>query len=126
MRTAVCDIVGKPRVNGSGGVDVAVNYTGGKTWKETLRCVRLGGRMLTCGATAGYDDEVDCRYIWTFEQTIIGSDGWRRQEIVDMLALVESGKLEPVIHTVLPLEEIREADRLLEDREAFGKVIVTP
>ena len=105
---------------------MAVNYTGGKTWKETLRCVRLGGRMLTCGATAGFEEEVDCRYVWTFEHTIIGSDGWRRQEIVDMLSLVEAGTLKPVIHKVLPLEEIREADRLLEDREAFGKVIVTP
>ena len=126
LREAVYDIVGKPRVMGTGGVDVAVNYTGGKTWKETLRCVRLGGRMLTCGATAGFEEEVDCRYVWTFEHTIIGSDGWRRQEIVDMLSLMEAGKLEPVIHKVLPLEEIREADRLLEDREAFGKVIVTP
>ena len=126
MREAVCDIVGKPRVAGIGGVDVAVNYTGGKTWKETLRCVRLGGRMLTCGATAGFEEEVDCRYVWTFEHTIVGSDGWRRQEIVDMLSLVEAGTLKPAIHKVLPLEEIREADRLLEDREAFGKVIVTP
>ena len=82
--------------------------------------------MVTCGATAGFDEEVDCRYVWTFEHTIIGSDGWSREDIVELLSQVESGRLKPVIHGVLPLDEIREADRLLEDREAFGKVIVTP
>ena len=126
MREAVYDIVGRPRISKTGGVDLAVNYTGGKTWQETLRCVGYGGRMVTCGATAGFEEEVDCRYVWTFEHTIIGSDGWTREDIVELLTLVESGKLKPVIHGVLPLDQIREADRLLEDREAFGKVIVTP
>ncbi len=126
MREAVYDIVGRPRISKTGGVDLAVNYTGGKTWKETLRCVGYNGRMVTCGATAGFDEEVDCRFVWTFEHTIIGSDGWSREDIVELLSRVESGKLKPVIHGILPLDEIREADRLLEDREAFGKVIITP
>ena len=126
MREAVHEIVGKPRVTRTGGVDLAVNYTGGKTWKDTLRCVGFGGRMVTCGATAGYEEEVDCRYTWTFEHSIIGSDGWTRDELVALLGLVESGDLDPVIDRVLPLDEIHEAERLLEDREVFGKVLVTP
>ncbi|MXW74267.1 MAG: zinc-binding dehydrogenase [Gammaproteobacteria bacterium] len=126
MRKAVHEIVGKPRVTRTGGVDLAVNYTGGKTWKDTLRCVGFGGRMVTCGATAGYEEEVDCRYTWTFEHSIIGSDGWTRDELVALLGMVESGDLDPVIDRVLPLDEIHEAERLLEDREVFGKVLVTP
>ena len=126
MRRAVHEIVGKPRLAGGGGVDLAVNYTGGKTWKETLRCVGNGGRLVTCGATAGFDEEVDCRYVWTFEQSIIGSDGWTREDVATLLGLVESGRLEPVIDQVLPLDGIHEAERLLEDREVFGKVVVTP
>ena len=126
MRKAVHEIVGKPRVAGTGGVDLAVNYTGGKTWKDTLRCVGNGGRMVTCGATAGFDEEVDCRYVWTFEHSIIGSDGWTRDDVLALLGMVESGRLEPVIDRVFPLEEIHEAERLLEDREVFGKVVVTP
>ena len=126
MREAVHEIVGKPRVTRTGGVDLAVNYTGGKTWKDTLRCVGFGGRMVTCGATAGYEEEVDCRYTWTFEHSIIGSDGWTRDELVALLGMVESGDLDPVIDRVLPLDEIHEAERLLEDREVFGKVLVTP
>ena len=126
MRAAVWDIVGKPRVLGTGGVDVAVNFTGGKTWKDTLRCVKLGGRMLTCGATAGFDEEVDVRYVWTFEQTIIGSDGWRRQDIETLVELARTRKLIPVVETVLPLEGVHEAERLLESREAFGKIVLVP
>ena len=126
FRKAVHELVGKPRMFGSGGVDMAVNYTGGKTWKDTMRCVAMGGRMVTCGATAGFDEEVDVRYVWTFEQTIIGSDGWRRDELVTLLDMVADGRLQPIIDRVLPLEEIHEAERLLEDREVFGKVVVTP
>ena len=126
MRKAVHEIVGKPRVAGTGGVDLAVNYTGGKTWNETLRCVGNRGRMVTCGATAGFDEEVDCRYVWTFEQSIIGSDGWSREDVTRLLDLVAADQFQPVIDQVLPLDEIREAERLLEDREVFGKIVVTP
>ena len=103
-----------------------MNYTGGKTWKDTLRCIGMGGRMVTCGATAGFDEEVDVRYIWTFEHSIIGSDGWKRAELCALLDMVADGRLKPVIDRVLPLDEIHEAERLLEDREVFGKVVVTP
>lgn len=126
FREAVHEIVGKPRVMGTGGVQMAVNFTGGKTWKDTLRCVAMGGRMVTCGATAGFDEEVDVRYVWTFEQSIIGSDGWKRHELCALLDMVADGRLQPVIDRVLPLDDIHEAERLLEDREVFGKVVVTP
>lgn len=126
LREEVHAIVGKPRIARTGGVDLAINYTGGKTWKDTLRCVGFGGRMVTCGATAGFEEEVDVRYVWTFEQSILGSDGWTRQELVELLGLVESSKLKPVVDRVMPLEQIQEAERLLEDREIVGKVVVTP
>ena len=63
---AVKRIFGKPRVAGGGGVDVAINFTGGDTWRDTQRAVTLGGRILTCGATAGYELLTDARYLWTF------------------------------------------------------------
>ena len=82
--------------------------------------------MVPCGATAGFEEEVDCRCIWTFEQSIIGSDGWTRRELEELLGLVESEKLDPVIDRVMSLDEVHEAERLLEDREVFGKVVVVP
>ena len=55
-----------------GGYDVVVNFTGGDTWAPSLKCVKLGGRLLTCGATAGFDPPTDLRFIWTAEMDKIG------------------------------------------------------
>lgn len=119
-------IYGKPRAVGGGGVNVAVNFTGGDTWSPTQKCVAMGGRILTCGATAGFDAKTDLRYLWTFEQTMVGSNGWARSDLQTLLDLGASGKLLPVIDKVLPLQESAEAERLLEDREAFGKILLKP
>lgn len=108
------------------GVDVVVNYTGGDTWVRSLKCVKHGGRVLTCGATVGYDPPTDIRYIWRKEMDIRGSDGWQRQDLIDLIDSVRAGDIVPVIDCVLPLEETAEGHRLLEDREVFGKVIITP
>lgn len=122
----VRELYGKPRITGAGGVDVAVNFTGGGTLTDTQKCVKLGGRILCCGATAGFELSLDARYWWTYEQSLIGSDGWTREDLSTLLALVASGRLQPVIDRVLPLEQAAEAERLLEDREVFGKVLLRP
>ena len=126
FRKEIYRICGKPRVLGGGGVDVVVNFTGGETWADSLKCLTKGGRLLTCGATAGFDPKTDIRYIWTFEQQIIGSDGWSRWDLEELLRLVSDGSLRPVIDRTLPLSEAREAERLLEDCEVFGKVVLIP
>ena len=69
-------LYGKPRTRGGGGVDVIINYTGGDTWAECFRALKRHGRLLTCGATAGYDPKTDIRYIWSFEFNIIGCNAW--------------------------------------------------
>jgi alcohol dehydrogenase len=120
-------LYGKPHRRGAiGGVDVVINFTGGDTWVKSMKCLRRGGRMLTCGATAGFDPQTDMRYIWTFELHILGSNGWTRQDLETLLKLVQDGSLRPVIDCTLPLTEAREALRRLEEREVIGKVIVTP
>lgn len=108
------------------GVDVVVNYTGGDSWVRGLKSVKRGGRILTCGATAGFDPPTDIRYIWRKEMDIIGSDGWRRQDLIDLLNAVRDGRIMPVIGAVLPLDQTAEGHRLLEEREIFGKAIVKP
>jgi alcohol dehydrogenase len=120
-------LCGKPtRRAYTGGVDAVINYTGGDTWVRSMRCLRRGGRMLTCGATAGFDPTTDIRYIWTYELQILGSNGWTREDLHALLGMVREGVLRPVIDRVLPLEEAREGLRLLEEREVIGKVIITP
>jgi alcohol dehydrogenase len=122
----VKDIYGKPRINGSGGVEVAVNFTGGDTLPATQRCVKTQGRILCCGATAGFNLTLDARYWWTYEHTMIGSDGWTNSDLDTLLGLVAAGRLAPVIDRVLPLEEAVDGERLLESRQVFGKVLLKP
>lgn len=126
MRSATWEIVGKPRISGEGGVDLLVNCTGGGTWKDSIRCMRVGGRLVTCGATAGFEEQIDLRYVWTFEHNLMGSNGWRRSDIVSMLDYAAEGSLLPVIDRVMPLDEVHEAERLMEDRKLFGKIILVP
>jgi alcohol dehydrogenase len=120
----VKEIYGKPRINGTGGVDVAVNFTGGDTLPATQKCVKMNGRILCCGATAGFNLSLDARYWWTYEHTMIGSDGWLPEDLETLLQLVAGGRLAPLIDKVLPLEQTAEAERLLEDREVVGKVLI--
>jgi alcohol dehydrogenase len=120
-------LFGKPNFRrGDGGVDVVVNYTGGDTWIPSLRALRKGGRILCCGATAGYAPPEDLRFLWTFELKILGSNGWTRQDLLDLLELCRSGEMKPVIDRVLPLDQGIEGLRLMESRALFGKIIVAP
>lgn len=124
---AVQDLCGKPRMfDRNRGVDVIINYIGGETWAQSLRCLRTDGRMLTCGATAGFEPPTDIRYVWTFEQNIIGSNGWMPDEQAAVLAMVEAGDLKPIIHATRPLSEIAKSMRELMDREVVGKSILLP
>ncbi len=113
-------------LTGKRGVDVVVDYSGADTWVRSLRSLRKGGRLLTCGATTGYDPRTDIRYIWARELTILGSDGWTRSELEAVLRAAWSGRIRPVIDRVLPLAQTAEGHRLLEEREVFGKVIIRP
>ena len=110
----------------SGGVTVAVNFTGGDTWVKSMKCLRRGGRLLTCGATAGYDPATDLRYVWSFEFDIRGSNSWEPEDLTALLDLISTGELKVPIHHTYPLTESQEALRVIEEREVIGKVIVAP
>lgn len=118
---------GKPqRRTYEGGVDVVINFTGGDTWMPSLRCVKRGGKILVCGATAGHDPKEDLRYIWSFELQVIGSNSFYDENLIALMDLIQEGKLKPVVDTVLPLDKAAEGLRLIRDREVIGKVVVTP
>ncbi|HEX3505986.1 MAG TPA: zinc-binding dehydrogenase [Xanthobacteraceae bacterium] len=118
---------GKPqRRSYDGGVDVVVNFTGGDTWVPSLRCIKRGGKLLVCGASAGHDPKEDLRYVWSFEINIQGSNSFYDDDLKGLMALIQQGKMKPVIDEELPLDQAVEGLRLIQDREVFGKVIVTP
>jgi NADPH:quinone reductase-like Zn-dependent oxidoreductase len=118
---------GKPQRRAyEGGVDVVINFTGGDTWVPSLRCLKRGGKLLVCGATAGHDPKEDLRYVWSFELQIIGSNSFYDDNLAALMQLISEGKMKPVIDKVLPLEEARDGLRLIEVREVIGKVVVVP
>jgi len=118
---------GKPqRRSYEGGVDAIVNFTGGDTWQPSLKCLKRGGKLLVCGATAGHDPVEDLRYVWTFELKIIGSNSFYDDNLAALMTMIAEGKIKPVIDHVVSLAEAKEGLRLIRDREVIGKVVVEP
>ena len=118
---------GKPqRRSYEGGVDVVINFTGGDTWVPSLKCLKRGGTLLVCGATAGHDPQEDLRYVWSFELKIVGSNSFYTENLTALMDMIATGEMKPLIDKNLPLAEAREGLRLIADREVIGKVIITP
>ncbi|MET0219361.1 MAG: zinc-binding dehydrogenase [Tardiphaga sp.] len=118
---------GKPeRRTFEGGVDTVINFTGGDTWVPSLRCLKRGGNLLVCGATAGYDPKEDLRYVWSFELNIRGSNSFYEDDLVALLDLIAEGKVDPIIDRVVPLEQAAEGLAQIRDRTVLGKIVVTP
>ncbi|WP_372618834.1 alcohol dehydrogenase catalytic domain-containing protein [Falsiroseomonas sp.] len=113
------------RLSGKQGVDMVLNYTGGDTWVPSLRAMRQRGRLVTCGATAGYDPPEDIRYIWVRELQVLGSNGYTKQDIERAFEICAAGEAKPLISRVLDIHQVQEAHRLLESREVVGKVVLT-
>jgi alcohol dehydrogenase len=126
VREAVWRRFGKPSTRGGGGVDLVVNYVGGDTWVESLKVLGPGGRMVTCGASAGYATGNDVRYIWSYELTIIGSNGWSMDDQAEVMRMARDREIEPVIHAIRPLAETGAAMQELIDREVLGKQVLVP
>ena len=123
----IWELYGKPhRRTYDGGVDVVVNFTGGDSWVPSMKACARGGKILTCGATAGFDPKTDIRYIWTFELKILGSNSWAVSDLEALMQMIGDGRMAPIIDKELPIEESVAGVKLLEDREVFGKVVITP
>jgi alcohol dehydrogenase len=113
-------------LTGRRGVNVVVNFTGGDTFVPSLRALAQHGRLLVCGATAGYDPLIDLRYVWRRELQILGSTGYLQTDIAKAIEMVAAGTLKPIISHRFTLAETAEAERLLENRNFFGKIVVLP
>jgi alcohol dehydrogenase len=118
---------GKPqRRSYEGGVDMVINFTGGDTWVPSLKCLKRGGTLLVCGATAGHDPKEDLRYVWSFELNIKGSNSFYDEDLKALLDMVAEGGIAPLIDRKVPLEQAAAGLALIRDREVLGKVIVNP
>jgi alcohol dehydrogenase len=113
-------------ISGKRGVNVVVNFTGGDTFVPSMRALARHGRLLVCGATAGYAPAIDLRYLWRRELQVLGSTGYTQGDIATAVDLVSQGKLKPVVSHRFALADTAAAQRLLEERTFFGKIVVNP
>jgi NADPH:quinone reductase-like Zn-dependent oxidoreductase len=111
---------------GKAGLDVVVDHVGEATFGTSLRLLKKGGRVVTCGATSGPKLEADLRLIFFKSLSILGSTMGSLGELRRLWTLFERGRLAPVIDSVFPLADLAAAHARLETRAAFGKVVVTP
>jgi NADPH:quinone reductase-like Zn-dependent oxidoreductase len=105
------------------GVDIVFEHVGGETFERSLRALAKGGRVVTCGSTSGGEVTINLRLIFFKLLSILGSTMGSLAELHEIMKLVEAGRLHPVIDRVLPLSEVAEGHRILEAREAFGKIV---
>ncbi len=113
------------RITAKRGVDIVFEHVGSATWDESVSSLAPRGRLVTCGATTGYDARLDLRHLFTKQISIHGSYMGTKQELMEVLQLVSAGALRPVVHEVLPLRDAARAQAILEDRQHFGKVVLS-
>lgn len=114
------------RLTGKKGVEVVFDHVGKSVWDDCIKSLAKGGRLVTCGATSGYDAQTDLRYVFYKQLQILGSTMGKKGDLITILKFFEQKKLIPVIDRVMPLKEVREAHRLLEDGKQFGKIVLIP
>ena len=112
------------KLTGKRGADAVIEHVGGETMTKSVLATASGGRIVTCGATAGFEPKIDLRHVFFRQIEILGSTMGSRGTLFAILEHVKAGRLKPVVDRVLPLWEAREAHRVLEAREAFGKVVL--
>ena len=113
----------KKLTNGRG-VDVVFEHTGAATWPGSIVSLKKGGRLVTCGATSGYDARTDLRQVFYRHLTILGSMMGSKAELLTAMKFIESGQIRAVVDQRLPLSDARKAHELMEDRAQFGKLVL--
>jgi NADPH:quinone reductase-like Zn-dependent oxidoreductase len=114
------------RLTDKRGADVVFEHIGAATWQKSILACARGGRVVTCGATSGWDARTDLRHVFFRQITILGSTMGSKSVLFDVIDHVRAGRLRPVVDRVMPLAEAAEGHRLLEERAQFGKVVLVP
>ncbi|HEV2914681.1 MAG TPA: zinc-binding dehydrogenase [Pyrinomonadaceae bacterium] len=114
------------RLTGKRGVDVVFEHTGADTWAGSIAALAKDGRLVTCGATSGYDARTDIRQVFYRHLSLLGSFMGSKAELLDAMKFVERGTIRAVVDRALPLKDARRAHELIEDRAQFGKLVLVP
>lgn len=114
------------RITDKQGVDIVMEHVGPATWDESVRSLKPGGTLVTCGATTGYEVGIDLRFLFSRQLSLLGSYMGTMGELHEVLKHVFSGKLKPVVDRTFPLSETRAAHEYMEKSQMFGKVVLNP
>ena len=114
------------RITNKEGVDIVIEHVGVATWEESIKSLKPGGTLVTCGATTGFDARIDLRVLFARQLALLGSYMGTMFELHEVLKLVFSGKLKPVVDRTFPLKNVRAAHQYMEKSEMFGKIVLLP
>jgi NADPH:quinone reductase-like Zn-dependent oxidoreductase len=112
------------RITNRRGADIVVEHVGAATFPKSVVACAKGGRIVTCGATDGYEPVLNLRHVFWRQLSILGSTLASKSRLFEIMTLVGAGRLKPIVHAVLPLADIAEGHRLIESRAAFGKIVL--
>jgi len=114
------------KITNKEGVDIVIEHVGAATWDESVKSLKSGGTLVTCGATTGPIVGIDLRHLFARQLTLLGSYMGTMAELHEVLKHVFAGRLKPVVDRVFPLSELRAAHEYLEKSQMFGKIVVNP
>lgn len=114
------------RITGKVGVDCVFEHVGGETFEKSIKAVRWGGRIVTCGATSGFCPAIDLRHVFFRQISILGSTMGSKGDMLTVLDHVAKKRLRPVVDSVLPLSEAARAHQRIEARDVRGKIVLRP
>lgn len=114
------------KITNKNGVDIVIEHVGIATWNESLKALKPGGTLVTCGATTGFDAQLNLRFLFSRQLATMGSYMGTMGELHEVLRHVFSGKVKAVVDRTFPLAEVRAAHEYLASSQMFGKVVLIP
>jgi 2-desacetyl-2-hydroxyethyl bacteriochlorophyllide A dehydrogenase len=112
------------RLTAKKGVEIVIDHVGKSIWDQNIKSLTKGGRLVTCGVTSGHEATTDLRYVFYKQLQILGSTMGRKGDLITIFNFIEQGKLKPVIDRVMPLKEVQQAHRVIEEGKHFGKIVL--
>ena len=114
------------RLTNKRGVDVVFEHVGAAVWEKCVLSLAQAGRLVTCGATTGFELKVDARYMFMRNLKLMGAFMGSKADTLEVFRHVAAGKLKPVLDQTFPLKDAARAEQMLEDRKQFGKLVLVP
>jgi NADPH:quinone reductase-like Zn-dependent oxidoreductase len=114
------------QITGKEGVDIVFEHVGAATWEESVKSLKPGGKLVTCGATSGPAAAIDLRFLYSRQLSLLGSYMGTMGDLREVLGHVFAGRLKPIVDHTFPLSQIRAAHEYMEKSQMFGKVVLNP